>query len=61
MENLPFLVLRKIFGQMENLNGLILYSLACKHWIVVYEALGWSLKLDKFIRSKDKKYQFGYH
>lgn len=38
MDNLPFLVLKKIFNGMDNLNQVIKLSLVCKSWRAAYEA-----------------------
>ena len=37
MENLPLVVLRKIFEKLTNLNEIIRCSLVCKKWRLVYE------------------------
>ena len=37
MENLPFVVLRKIFYKLTNLNEIIRCSLVCKNWRLAYE------------------------
>ena len=39
MENLPFIVLRKIFSEMASLNEVIRCSLVCKNWRLAYETL----------------------
>ena len=37
MENLPIIVLRKIFNKLTNLNEIIRCSLVCKNWRLAYE------------------------